>query len=255
MEIHSDINFIEFAANSDMHFSKFFLEWPWIGLGFFIAILILAFCTNVLRVDLSKNRWHDPAWLAWLGAAAYMIHNIEEYGRAANGMFNAFPYFMTGAMGMEISEGAYLATNIGLVWLCGPIAAVLARKHKGLAPCMSIFELINGLSHVVQAAKFHMYNPGLVTSVLIFIPLCIWTLYVCFSKNQTGMSWKLFGGQFGIAFLYHAVLIMGVALAAKGIGAVPQTLIMTVDGIIAISGWYFIATKLENVPKKVKQLK
>lgn len=242
--INSTIDFAEFAANSGMHFSKFFLVWPWIGLGFFISIMILAFGTNLFRSDLGKSRWYDPAWLAWLGAAAYMLHNIEEYGIAFNGMRNAFPYFMTGALGFEISEGAYLATNLGLVWVCGPLAALLAKKLPGMAVCMSIFELINGLSHVAQAAIFHMYNPGLVQSIVVFFPLCIWTLYVCFFRKPEVLSGRLFLGQFLVGFVYHAILMMGVNLARLGlIGPVAQTLIMVVDAFIAIGGWYFFANR------------
>ena len=241
------IDFIEFAKNSDMTFSKFFLEWPWIGLGFFISIMILAFATDFLRNEKSKKRWYDLSWLAWLGAAAYMLHNIEEYGIAFNGMTNAFPYFMTGALGFQISEGAYLACNLGLVWISGPLAAVLSRKHKGMAVCMSIFELINGVSHVVQAIAFQIYNPGLITSIVIFIPLCIWTCYVAFSKNQEHISKKVFFGQFIVAFIYHAILMSGVVMARNGISAFTQTMIMIVDAIIAIGGWYFVANKYEKI--------
>ena len=252
--INSTIDFAEFAANSGMQFSKFFLVWPWIGLGFFISIMILAFGTNLFRSDLGKSRWFDPAWLAWLGASAYMLHNIEEYGVAFNGMENAFPYFMTGALGFEISEGAYLACNLGLVWVCGPLAALLAKKLPGMAVCMSIFELINGLSHVVQASVFHMYNPGLVTSIVVFFPLCIWTLYVCFFRKPKVLSGRLFLGQFLVGFVYHAILMMGVNLARMGmIGGAAQTMIMVVDAFIAIGGWYFFAKREADRQTKLNQ--
>lgn len=238
---------LDLAAASQLEYSKFFLEWPWIGLGACAVILILAFGTDSLRKDTSKRRWRDPAWLAWLGAAAYMLHNIEEYGVAANGMFNAFPAFMYAAMGFQISEAAYLACNLGLVWVCGPVAAVLARKRRGMAACMSIFELINGLSHVVQAATFHMYNPGLVTAAAIFMPLCVWTLHVCFGKKGDAQPLRVFWGQFAVAAVYHVLLFGGIFAARAGvIGGLGQGLWMVADAIIALGGWYLVATQLDT---------
>ncbi len=238
---------LDFTAASQLEYSKFFLEWPWIGLGACIVILILAFGTNFLRKDASKGCWHDPAWLAWLGAAAYMLHNIEEYGIAANGMTNAFPAFMYAAMGFQISEAAYLACNLGLVWVMGPLAAVLARRHRGMAACMSIFELVNGLSHVAQAAAFQMYNPGLLTSVVIFIPLCIWTLHVCFGKKGDAQPMPVLWGQLAVAAVYHVLLFGGIFAARAGvIDGVGQGLWMVADAIIGLGGWYLIATRLDK---------
>lgn len=233
----------QLSATADMQFSKFFLEWPWIGLGFAVVLLILAFATDFLRQDTGRFRWIDPAWLAWIGAIAYMLHNMEEYGIAANGMFNAFPHFMTAALGFEVSEAAYLACNIGLVWICGPLCALLARKYEGLAPCMAIFELINGIAHVAQAIRFHLYNPGLLTAILLFIPLACWTIYVCFIKGR--LRWSVFAGQFAVAFAYHTILMAGVFLAKEElIGALAQGTIMVADAVLMLGCWYLVATRI-----------
>lgn len=236
---------LDFSAASQLHYSKFFLEWPWIGLGACAVILILAFFTNFLRADTSKGRWRDPAWLAWLGAAAYMLHNIEEYGIAANGMFNAFPTFMYAALGFQVSEAAYLACNLGLVWIVGPVAAVLARRYAAMAPCMAIFELINGVTHVVQALAFQMYNPGLLTAVVVFIPLGIWTLHVCFG-GAPKLRWRVFFEQFALALLYHIVLMAGIFGARAGLIDAPlQGLVMVLDAVVVLIGWYLVARHAE----------
>jgi hypothetical protein len=69
-----------------MKWSWFDLHWPWIGLVLSAALLLVLFTTNLFRSDLSKSRWFDPAWLAWLAPAAYMIHQFEEYGIDARGI-------------------------------------------------------------------------------------------------------------------------------------------------------------------------
>lgn len=48
------------------------VEWPWIGFGGAIAILVLLFCTNFLKSNQNAVKWKDPEWLAWLCTAAYL---------------------------------------------------------------------------------------------------------------------------------------------------------------------------------------
>ena len=34
--------------------------------------------------------------------------------------------------------------------------------------------MVNGVSHIVSTMRLRMYNPGLVTSIVLFLPLTIW---------------------------------------------------------------------------------
>ncbi|MBR0077784.1 MAG: hypothetical protein IJP72_05225 [Bacteroidales bacterium] len=61
-------------------YSLFFHQWMWMGFGAAIVLLIFIFFTKYLRGDTTTPRMKDPAVLAWLGAVAYMLHNMEEYG-------------------------------------------------------------------------------------------------------------------------------------------------------------------------------
>lgn len=223
-----------------MEFSLFFTVWPWIGLGASIVLLILLFTTNFLRMDLQKPRWKDPAWLAWIGAVAYMLHNAEEYGVDLTGATLSFPKVMTDLAGFKnISEFAYLSCNLSLVWVIGPLVAYLARKRPALATCMASFELINGLSHIAQAINLRLYNPGLFISVFIFIPFGIWTLYVCLGKGH--LKWSNFMGILGVGVLYHMILFLGIKLVDVGIiNGFMQGMIMLLDGALTLGLWVLL---------------
>jgi hypothetical protein len=54
------------------------------------GLLGLMFGTNVLRSDLSVSRWRDLVWLSWAATAAYLVHNVEEYGVDLLGREHAF---------------------------------------------------------------------------------------------------------------------------------------------------------------------
>jgi di/tricarboxylate transporter len=57
---------------------------PWIGLVAAIPLLALL-AGNALRMDRSVARWRDWGWLSWAGVAAYLVHNVEEYGLDLHG--------------------------------------------------------------------------------------------------------------------------------------------------------------------------
>ena len=216
-------------------YSLFMHVWPWMGLGAAIVIWIIAFGTDLMRKDTSKGRWLDPAWLAWIGTSAYMLHNVEEYGVAADGQLFAFPQLMESLGLTGICEPAYLATNIGLIWIAGPVAAVMARRLPGVAPGMAVFELVNAVSHIAQGLNIG-YNPGLLTSCAVFVPLCAWTLYVCYFRECQHAS--TFGLVLLSAVVYHGILFAGIAAARfAGIPAWSQGLIMACDALLIVFMW------------------
>ncbi|MBO5302385.1 MAG: HXXEE domain-containing protein [Peptococcaceae bacterium] len=221
--------------------SLFMLQWSWIGLGASVVLIILAVCTNLFRSDLNKSRIFDPVWLSWIGAAQYMLHNFEEYGVDLYGTTFSFPQQMTQAGMGNIGEFAYLACNIVLIWIIGPIIAVLSKKYPAMAPSMAVFALINGLSHIAQLFNWG-YSAGLLTSFVLFLPVGIWTIYVCYVKERFG--WSNFFKTFGVAFLYSVILIAGIISAnADFITPTIQGTIMILDGIIALLLWYLIGKK------------
>lgn len=233
-----------------MQHSLFFTIWPWIGLGAAIVLLIIAFATNIFRVDLTRSRWHDPAWLAWLGAIAYMLHNVEEYGIDMLGRTMSFPTLMTQVLGVNISEATYLACNLVLVWMVGPIVACVARTLPAIAPGMALFALINGLSHIGQAINLRAYNPGLLTSIVIFLPLAAWTVYACYIKGS--QRWSTFGWLTLGAVIYHIILISVIVIAVGDLAAPAiQALIMIVDGALLLGIWYWAAKRAQVQGERV----
>lgn len=185
-------------------YSLFFHCWPWMGLGAAITLTIIAFTTNLLRSNLSVSRWKDPTFIAWLGAIEYMFHNFEEYGVDFAGRTLEFTYMMNEmGLGAAVTEGAYLGCNIPFVWITGPVLAVLSRRYPALCGAMPIFALVNGLSHVAQLPNVG-YNPGVATSIVLFIPLGIYTICTFYGKRKM-FSWKTFWLTFGVAGRIHGM--------------------------------------------------
>ena len=224
-------------------YSMFFHVWPWIGLGAAIVLLILIFCTDFLRSDKSKSRFLDPGSLAWMGAVIYMLHNLEEYGVDMYGNQQAFTILMGQLLGVRIGEAAFLCCNLLLVWVVGPLTAVFAQKgYHRMAAGMAIFELINGTFHIVQAINLGSYNPGLLNSAVLCLPVGLWTLYVLYGKlkfPKMDILWLFLGALF-----YHVVLMAGIVGATQaGISEWTQGLIMIFDATCLFYFWWLVGRK------------
>lgn len=222
-----------------METALFYFVWPWIGLGAAIVILILMFATDFLRVETDKSRWKDPFWLAWVGTVGYMLHNVEEYAIDLTGASNAFPNSIEQIIGTEPAGYFFLVVNFSLVWIAAPLTAYLSRKYKWrlFALAMPAFMLINSLTHNISFLAIGKYNPGLLTAGILFLPITLWTVYVCFGKGKMKYSgmWVLFA----IALIYH-IIMFGAMIGIYGRlgGDVTISIILGLDAVLMFYLWY-----------------
>ncbi|MFD0897397.1 HXXEE domain-containing protein [Loigolactobacillus binensis] len=188
----------------------YFQIWPWIGLGGAISILILLFTTNILRSNFNQNRWLDPFWLAWLCNAAYLIHNVEEYGIDLTGRSYGFPQSIAELAGKAPGGMFFVAVNITMFWIAGPLAAVLAR-YKGskmLASAMASIMFINAITHTLPAIITKSYDTGLLTALIIFFPITLWTYYVIFIR--TNKNYRALCTSISLGLFYHIMLFVSI---------------------------------------------
>lgn len=224
----------------------YYQVWSWIGLGGAIVLLVLLFTTNVLRTNLNKSRWRDPVWLAWLANTCYLLHNVEEYGIDLQGTMYAFPKTMETLVGNLPGGLFFVAVNITLFWIVGPITAILSKKYPIMATGMASFMFINGLIHILSTVAGQSYNPGVLTSVLLFIPISIWIFYINFGKNK--LKFSILGIMLGIGLLSHIGLfgtILGLfktGIAGTNVAAFLQLL----NGGLTLLLWYLAGKHIKT---------
>jgi len=113
--------------------------------------------------------WPMAEVLAFLTLPVYMVHQYEEHDD------DRFRRFMNLAMagGRDaMTPLAVFVINIFGVWL--PLAlciALMRSSDAGLGAFAGWLIVINALLHIVTALRSRSYNPGLLTAVLLFIPL------------------------------------------------------------------------------------
>jgi hypothetical protein len=218
-----------------MTWGWFQLAFPWIGGVGAAVLLVLLFGTDWLRGESTSSRWRDPVWLSWLATVVYLLHNVEEYGLDLLGQTNAFPNALCANMKFRpypdcpIPTAFFLAVNIPLFWVVGPLAALLSPRHRLVGFALYSVISINALVHIAAVfATGQPYNPGLLTALLLFVPLSVWVGYACFGVNRLGYKAMV------------SLLVWGVLLHVFLIGP----LFMCINGLI--SATTLVATQIVN---------
>lgn len=139
------------------------LQSHWVYGGALAALLLLAL-TPILTAS-----WPLPDRLTWLTLPAYMLHQYEEHDA------DRFRLFVNDLMGgPALSTADVFWINILGVWAA--LAAVLwltRTTDPGWGVIAAWFLIINGASHLAQAAILRRPNPGVWTAALLFLPLGI----------------------------------------------------------------------------------
>jgi hypothetical protein len=204
-----------------MTWSPFQVAFPWIGGAAALVLLILLFATNLLRSDLTASRWRDPVWISWMATVAYLVHNVEEYGIDALGHRLSFPNALCGNMQLPpypdcpMPPAFFVAVNVPLFWVVGPIAALLSRRHRLVGFALYSVISVNALVHVMAAvATGTPYNPGLLTAVLFFIPLTAWVAHTFFGRGRLDYRTMTLIAMWGLVL--HVFLIAPMFLFVNG---------------------------------------
>jgi len=182
--------------NDSYRFTNWFIQsWSRVGLPLGIVLLLLSpFLLKGIGVIL---------FLVFLQLPVYMFHQYEEH---AHGRFRDFINQMIGGGKLILSDTAIFWINILLVWvldLCILYVAVYWNSSLGLIA--AYLTLFNGLTHIIVALVQRRYNPGLWTSIVLFLPLGAASIVILTMATEAGILYQVIG-------LVSAILVHGIIL-------------------------------------------
>ena len=105
----------------------------------------------------------------------YMVHQVEEH--LWPGGFRSFAnaeIFHSGQDEWPLTRGGVALVNIGYIWLPCLAAALFPQTLYFLGAAWMALTFVNALSHIATSVRLHKYNPGLCTSIVLFLPLTGW---------------------------------------------------------------------------------
>jgi len=109
--------------------------------------------------------------IIWLLPAAYFLHIIEEY-------VGGFPAWVTDDVHGNFDDTAFAVNNFAFMLILLTLVYVNYRKSTPLRGILLvIFASANlfwdALFHLFMTPMLNRYSPGLVTSMLLYYPICI----------------------------------------------------------------------------------
>jgi hypothetical protein len=175
---------------------RLYLNWVY---GAFSTGLLLIFLMPLLTAG-----WPLVLALIYLALPAYMLHQYEEHD---NDRFRTFINNHLGHGADILTTKATFVINTFGVWLVIAISLYLACLiNPGFGLIAIYLMVINAIVHIVSALVLRAYNPGLITAILIFLPLGIFSIKELVEAGWGGMQFQLIG--IGVAILIH-LAIMG----------------------------------------------
>src|SRR5215213_5926485 len=122
------------------------------------------------EVDPTRINAFAGSW-AWLFPLSYLIHIAEEY-------WGGFPAWIARFWGVESSLSNFLSWNVGalIMMTLGVAVALKTKSYRWLLVSFGTVVLINGLVHAGASVLTRSYSPGVISGLLLFIPLGAITL-------------------------------------------------------------------------------
>ena len=188
------------------------MRWPDIALGGILFIGLFLLGGFMHTPDGSRDQ---VLTFNWLLLFVYLIHQYEEHGVDLFGrvyFFHEYAGVVLESRGLELTPASIFRINTLTVWFSF-LLAIWGGRHltwPGLAAAGLV--LINGLFHIGIAINRWEYNPGLVSSIVLFLPMSV--LYLRNIPAACGLGWQAIIGSILFGIISHMLLATLISASA-----------------------------------------
>ncbi len=145
-----------------------------------------------------------PLFLVFLQLPIYLLHQYEEHARGA---FRAYINHELGGDRDALTDTAIFWINVPGVWGVDLLVLYLAAYISPALGLIAVYlTVLNAFLHLGMAIVMRRYNPGLWTSLVLFLPVGGYALYLLSQLPEATLSAHLLG--LGIAILIHALIVV-----------------------------------------------
>jgi hypothetical protein len=172
-------------------------KWQWPYATLFAAFFLLALAPFVFKYA------GLPLGLVYLQLPIYMLHQYEEH---AHDRFRLWVNQMIGHGQEVLTPIATFWINSLLVWGLDLVALYLACfVDLSLGLIAMYLPMLNACGHIIPALIKRQYNPGLITSVVLFLPVGLVSTYFVSLAAQS--DWQNHLLALGVAIAVHGTII------------------------------------------------
>lgn len=170
---------------------------------YWVAAALLMGIVLLLLIPVLAATWTLPLIAIFLQLPIYMLHQVEEH---TGDRFRSFVNNQVFGGVEALTPASILWINLPGVWgvnLASLYAAQFVGTGWGLAGIY--LTLVNTVVHIAGAVAKRAYNPGLWTSLALFIPAGGWALSVLDAEPQVNREHHIFG--LSAAVVIHVAII------------------------------------------------
>lgn len=147
--------------------------------------------------------------LALLGAA--VLHVFEEYGYP--GGFSRYLKGRLPALAEYVTPGFSITINALLLFTC--VAAATPYSTPILKLSLATLLGINALMHIAGTIQLKSYVPGVVTAVLLYVPLSVTAFSAAVHASHTPIATAVQAIAAGVALQLVPILTLVIAAAVN----------------------------------------
>ena len=174
-------------------------RWPLVSLG-------AAVCIWVFVAAQPRGAWHDRMTAAtWLLFSAYLFHGFEVDGVDLLGREFYFQTHVLETRGIELSAGDIMRMNTVSIYLLFLCAIWGGERYPFAGMAAAGITLANGSMHTLNSIMLFDYNPGLATSLLLFLPGATW--YLVRARRELEISPRVIAGGVAYGLIGHVALL------------------------------------------------
>ena len=181
----------------------------WMYAGLVAGLFLLAL------VPLLVGAWSLPLLMVYLQLPIYLLHQVEEHH---GDRFRQFVNDNIAGGLPALTTPAVVFINVPGVWGVNLLALYLARfVDLGLGLIAVYLTLVNAIAHVASTLVLRRYNPGLVTALVLFLPVGSWALVAIARAPGVTTTYHVIG--LSIAVLIHAAILVHVKQRVRALRA------------------------------------
>jgi len=139
-------------------------------------------------------------WIFWAFVGAAAIHVVEEF--VYPGGFLASMRSFNPKFASSVTVRFAVIINSLFLLLC-VVGAIIASKSFVFSLSVASLLSLNALMHIVRAVKARGYVPGVISGVLLYLPLSLYAYYLYASSGQLTFFGGMASGLLGA--LYQAI--------------------------------------------------
>jgi hypothetical protein len=142
----------------------------WVYGGVLAGLMLLAL------MPVFTEGWPPVAALTFATLPAYMLHQYEEHD---DDRFRRFVnrFIAHGVEALTLRD-VFIINILGVWAIFGAIIAATRVAGPGWGVLAADLVLVNALAHVGPALAMRRYNPGLVSAIVLFVPVGGWLFHL-----------------------------------------------------------------------------